>query len=104
MVWKQLHETESRKISSSSIRDQVWKHLGRGIKFENIWAASGCAKIWESPKQKLLGVVIDRDLSFDGYVSSLCRKAGKKLSALVRLSHYMSLKQRRVLMKFFTEA
>ena len=61
-------------------------------KFENIWADIDHAKIWESPKQKLLVVVIDRDLSFDGYVSSLCRKAGKKLSALVRLSHYMSLK------------
>ena len=57
-----------------------------------------------SPKQKLLGVVIDRDLSFDGYVSSLCRKADKKLSALTRLSHCVSLKQRRVLMKSFIEA
>ena len=73
-------------------------------KFENIWADIDHAKIWESPKQKLLVVVIDRDLSFDGYVSSLCRKAGKKLSALARLSHYMSLKQRRVLMKSFIEA
>ena len=59
-------------------------------KFENIWADIGHAKIWESPKQKLLVVVIDRDLSVDGYVSSLCKKAGKKLSALARLSHYMS--------------
>ena len=58
----------------------------------NIWAEIGHAQIWESPKQKLLGVVIDRDLSFDGYVSSLYRKAGKKLSALARLSNYMSLK------------
>ena len=62
-------------------------------KFENIWADIDHAKIWESPKQKLLVVVIDRDLSFDGYVSSLCRKAGKKLSALARLSHCMSSKQ-----------
>ena len=60
---------------------------------ENIWAKSGCAKIWESPKQKLLGVVTDRKLKFNEYVSSLCRKAGKKLSAVTRLSHYMRLKQ-----------
>ena len=73
-------------------------------KSENIWADIGHAKIWESPKQKLLVVVIDRDLIFDGYVSSLRRKAGKKLSALARLSHCMSLKQRRVLMKSFKEA
>ena len=67
-------------------------------------AEVGHAKIWESPKQKLLGVTIDRDLSFGGYVSSLCRKAGKKPSALTKLSHYMSLKQRRISMKSFTEA
>ena len=50
--------------------------LVSGNKFENIWAEIGHAKIWENPKQELLGVVIDRDLSFDGYLSSLCRKAG----------------------------
>ena len=66
--------------------------LVSGNKFENIWTEIDHAQIWESPKQKLLGVVIDRDLSFDGYVSSLYRKAGKKLSALARLSNYMSLK------------
>ena len=66
--------------------------LVSGNKFENIWTEIDHAQIWESPKQKLLGVVIDRDLSFDGYVSSLYRKAGKKRSALARLSNYMSLK------------
>ena len=35
-------------------------------------------KIWESKKQKLLGVEIDRTLSCDEYVFSLCKKAGKK--------------------------
>ena len=78
--------------------------LVSGNKFENIWAESGHAKIWENPKQKLIVVVIDRDLSFDGYVSSLCRKAGIKLSALARLSHYMNLKQRKVLLKSFIDA
>ena len=67
--------------------------LVSGNKFENVWAKIGRAKIWESPKQKLLGVVIDRNLNFNDYVSSLCRKAGKKLSALARLSHFVSLKQ-----------
>ena len=67
-------------------------NLVSGSKLENIWAEIGNKKIWESPRQKLLGIVTDRHLTFDGYVSSLCRKAGKKLSALARLSHYMSLK------------
>ena len=59
--------------------DQEKCHLlVSGNKFQNIWAENGHAKIWESPKQKLLGVVIDRDFSFDGYISSLWRKADKK--------------------------
>ena len=78
--------------------------LVSGKKIENIWSEISHTKIWESPKQKLLGVVIDRDLRFDGYVSKLCRKTGQKRSALARLSHYMSLKQRWVLMKSFIEA
>ena len=71
-----------------------------GYKHENIWARIGEVKIWESSKQKLLGVVIDRDLSFNEYVSSLCKKAGTKLSVLSRLSNLMSFQQRRLSMKF----
>ena len=44
-------------------------------KHENIWAQFGEAKIWEISKQKLLGVVIDRDLGFNEYVSSLSVKS-----------------------------
>ena len=54
--------------------------------------------------KKLLGVHIDRTLSFDEHVSNLCKKAGRKLSVLARLSSYMTLTQRRVLMKSFIEA
>ena len=36
-----------------------------GYKHENIWAQIGEVKIWESSKQNILGVVIDRGLSFD---------------------------------------
>ena len=47
-------------------------------------------KIWESSKQKLFKVVMDRDLSFNEYVSFLCKKAGRKLTVLSRLSNQMS--------------
>ena len=40
-------------------------------------AQIGEPKIWESKKQKLLGVEIDRTLSFDKHVVSFCRKDGK---------------------------
>ena len=77
--------------------------LVSGYKHENIWARIGEVKIWESSKQKLLGVVIDRDLSFNKYVSSLCKKAGRKLSVLSRLSNLMSFQQRRLLLKSLVE-
>ena len=51
-----------------------------------------------------IGVVIDRDLTFDEYVSSVCKKAGRKLSVLSRLSNLMSFQQRRLLLKSFVEA
>ena len=65
--------------------------LVSGYKHENVCARIGQTKIWESRKQKLLGVEIDNNLNFDLYVSSLCKKAGKKLSVLARLSNFMSL-------------
>ena len=49
--------------------------LVSGNKHETVWAKIGETKIWESKKQKLLGVVIDRNLNFDGYVFDLCKKA-----------------------------
>ena len=62
-----------------------------GYKHGNIWARIGQTKIWESRKQKLLGVEIDGNLNFDLYVSPLCKKAGKKLSVLAQLSNFSSL-------------
>ena len=69
-----------------------------------MWAQIGHAKIWESKTQKLLGVEIDRTLNFNEHVSSLCKKAGRKLSVLFRLSSYMNVKQKRTLMKSFFES
>ena len=46
---------------------------------------------------------IDWNLNFNEYVP-LCKKAGKKLLVLSRLSHFISIKQRRVLIKSFIES
>ena len=43
--------------------------LVSGHKLENIWARIRQPKIWESRKQKLLGVEIDSSLNFDLHVS-----------------------------------
>ena len=66
------------------------------LAYVNIWAHIGTEKIWESNKQRLLGLDIDRNLSFNEYVSSLCRKAGNKLSVLAKLSKFTSLNRRKI--------
>ena len=56
--------------------------------------------IWENANQKLLGMEVGRNLNFDDYVSSLCRKAGRKLT----VSKSMSLKFKQILMSTFVES
>ena len=54
--------------------------------------------------KKLLGAVIDRNLNFDEYVFDLCKKAGRELSVLARLSNYMSFEKRETWLKAFVES
>ena len=78
--------------------------LVSGHKHESVWVKIGGTKIWESQKQKLLGLIINRNLNFDDYVFSLCKEAGKKISALSRVSSYISFEKRRILLKAFVES
>ena len=57
--------------------------------------------ILNSTNKKLLGITIDNKLSFDEHVGLLCNKASQKLHALARISHYMDIKQRQIIMKSF---
>ena len=47
---------------------------------------------------------IRRNLNFEDHVISPCKKAGRKLVVLARLSKFMSFKQKRMLMKTFVES
>lgn len=49
--------------------------LVSGYKNDFVWAHIGNEKLWESNKEKLLGLDIERKLNFINYISSLCRKA-----------------------------
>ena len=40
-----------------------------------------------SNEEEILGVTIDRKLTFHQHIKKMCRKAGQKLSALLRLSY-----------------
>lgn len=68
-------------------------------KHKNVWLQIGHVKIWECKKQKPVIVKIDRTLSLDEYIASLCRKAGKTLSILARTSDFTSTNKKSVLMK-----
>ena len=57
--------------------------------------------IKNSTEEKLLGVKLDSNLSFENHVTSLCKKASQKLHALARISHHMDLNKRRNPMKAF---
>ena len=78
--------------------------LASGHQYENVWVKMGNEKIWESAKQKLLGMEIGRNFNFDDHVISLCKKAARKLAVLARLSKFMSFKPKRILMKTFVES
>ena len=62
--------------------------LFSGHKYETLFVNVGETKIWENKQQKLLGILIDGDLKFDGYVLSQCKKTGKKLIRLIRVSKF----------------
>ena len=78
--------------------------LFSGYKYETLFVNVGETKIWERKQQKLLGILIDRDLKFDENVLSQCKKAGKKLTALIRISKFMTFGQRRNIMKAFIKS
>ena len=61
------------------------------------WAMVGKEKIWESKSEKLLGIIIDKDLKFNEHVRRLCLKAGRKVTVLGRICRYISLNKRKTL-------
>ena len=75
-----------------------------GYKHEVMWANIVQSQIWESKEQKLLGVIIDRDMKFNEYILIQCKKAGRKLCALGRVYKYLNIERRMFLMKAFIES
>ena len=48
-----------------------------------------------SNEEEILGVTIDRNLTFHQHIKKMCRKVGQKLSALMRLSPYLDTNKRK---------
>ena len=75
-----------------------------GKNIEHMWAKVGDSLIWESAKENLLGVTLDKNLNFKEHISNICLKVGRKISALNRLTKYMNFIKRRTLFKAFIES
>ena len=57
--------------------------------------------IKSSKCEKLLGIKIDIKLNFNTHVDEICKKAGQKLNALSRVTPYMDLSKRCLLLNAF---
>ena len=59
-----------------------------------------CSTLIKSSKEvEILGIKIDKNLNFNNHIKSICRKAGQKLSALLRISSNLNMKQEKLLNK-----
>ena len=56
----------------------------------------------ESEKEQvLLGITIDSNLTFENHINNTCKRASQKLNTLARVSPYMNMQKRRIIMKSF---
>ena len=59
-----------------------------GNKSHNDKIVLNAVELKTSNEEKLLGVLTDKNLSFDIHIKYMCRKANQKISALARLSNF----------------
>ena len=58
----------------------------------------GNVDITNSTCEKLLGVKFDHKLTFDDHISELCKNVRRQIHALARVTPYMNISTKRVLM------
>ena len=61
----------------------------------------GDFSIKNSANEKLLGVNIDSKLNFDCHVNHLCNKTNEKLRSLARVTPYITLEKKKIVMNSF---
>ena len=64
----------------------------------------GNETILETEEERLLGILIDKDLKFDGHISNICKKVGNKISILAKLARYLESSKKCLLLKIFIES
>ena len=53
-------------------------------------------------EEDVLGATIDNKLTFNSQIKSICRKVGQKLGALLRITNYLNLSQKKALLNSVT--
>ena len=92
--WLSNNQMHGNPDKSHFITNQIDSSLKLNISDQTI---SNCDKV------KLLGVTFDNKLTFEPHIENLCKNASSKLHALSRITPYMSISQRKLLMNaFFT--
>ena len=51
-----------------------------------------------------MGIILDNELKFDKQTENICKKASRKLNVLAKLTNYMKLLKRHILMNAFFKA
>ena len=92
-VFKWFHENGLMANSSKS------HFLISPYETTSIQIPNSCIKA--SSSEELLGIKIDSNLTFHDHIISLRSRANKKLSALSRVSKYMGINKRCILMKYY---
>ena len=57
-----------------------------------------------SAKEKLLGITLDSELTFKKHITDICSKVSQRIHVLSRITRYMSLNKRMLLVKPFVES
>ena len=107
----------SQKLESDTISAITWfdanymklnqskcHFLFAGNTPEYQWSKVGEEIIWESNQEKLLGLVIDKKLNFDGHLSILRKKVGAKVTAIARMVKIIPFEKEKLLMRVFIES
>ena len=71
---------------------------------EYLWVKVGNSQIWESQQEKLLGVIIDKNLNFNEHLLVICKKVSSKVTALARMVKLIPVDRKRILMTAFVES
>ena len=53
---------------------------------------------------EIVGIAIDRNLNFKGHIKNICRKEGRKLSTLLRISSHINTDKKALLYKLMIKS